>query len=884
MSCFMKKNILVICTVLWQLTMHAQNNVPLQTDSLLQLLKSPGHDSSRIKILNTLATNLLEDNPDSAIALSTTALRLSQKINHKVGEANSYFSLARIYASRRNASEALNNYGHALKLFELLKNHQWIAETSYSIGVLHMRTKYEDAISMLKKSLHAAQQSGDKNLMGKASFMLANVYLRMGNFNQALPYTEQAIKFFTESGNQEGLANGYVASARINQRLGNFQQSLKDNYAALKLYETLGNNLGMYNVYTGLALINMDQHNLPEALNSYLAAKKHAELFGDKETLANALNNVGYTYMEMGNPVEARQALEQALKLAEESGSIKAAASIQGNLGIIHSQEGRTAEAINSFKEAVRVYEKIGAKEGMSIGYLEIGRVYFNDKKPAESKLWVNKALTLAQELDYKDVVSKSYLLLTQVDTSVGDYVSAFDNFNRHIIYRDSISNAEVAKNLVEQKMQYAFSKKEDSLQMQQALIAEQLDKQTLLTRQQQQALTIKQSSLELARREKDLQMLTFLKRQADLQLSNTRNEKKLALAEQQKAIQESKLDKQTLLAAQNEKTLLLKDKQITSQRLQSIILLAGAIAFLLLSFFIFLHYRNQRKAYAMLHEQKSKTEQALVELKAAQAQLVHSEKMASLGELTAGIAHEIQNPLNFVNNFSEINHEMMDEMRREMKSGNYEVAQTIAGDIIENNSKITHHGKRAEGIVKGMLLHSRSGSRKMELTDINNMADEYLRLSYHGLRAKNKDFHSKFTTNFDNHIQKIKVVPQDIGRVLLNVYNNAFYAVNEKKIAAINSTQAGDYEPLVSVTTKQSAGKIEISVYDNGTGIPQKTLDKIYQPFFTTKPAGQGTGLGLSLSYDIIKAHGGIMNVETKEGEFTRFIIQLPANNNGMI
>src|SRR5690606_33246809 len=240
-------------------------------------------------------------------------------------------------------------------------------------------------------------------------------------------------------------------------------------------------------------------------------------------------------------------------------------------------------------------------------------------------------------------------------------------------------------------------------------------------------------SSLELARREKDLQMLTFLKRQADLQLSNTRNEKKLALAEQQKAIQESKLDKQTLLAAQNEKALLLKDKQITSQRLQSIILLAGAIAFLLLSFFIFLHYRNQRKAYAMLHEQKSKTEQALVELKAAQAQLVHSEKMASLGELTAGIAHEIQNPLNFVNNFSEINHEMMDEMRREMKSGNYEVAQTIAGDIIENNSKITHHGKRAEGIVKGMLLHSRSGSRKMELTDINNMADEYLRLSYHG-------------------------------------------------------------------------------------------------------------------------------------------------------
>ena len=257
---------------------------------------------------------------------------------------------------------------------------------------------------------------------------------------------------------------------------------------------------------------------------------------------------------------------------------------------------------------------------------------------------------------------------------------------------------------------------------------------------------------------------------------------------------------------------------------------------------------------------------------------MIHSEKMASLGELTAGIAHEIQNPLNFVNNFSELNHEMMDEMKREIQSGKFDDALLIAGDIMENNSKISHHGKRAEGIVKGMLQHSRTGSRKMELTDINNLADEYLRLSYHGLRAKDKNFQANFTADFDKRLRKINVVPEDIGRVLLNVYNNAFYAVHEKK-KLLN----GAFEPAVSVSTKQSPGKIEITVDDNGTGIPQKTLDKIYQPFFTTKPAGQGTGLGLSLSYDIIKAHGGVMKVETKEGEFTRFIIHLPVSNNGI-
>ncbi|MBS1654084.1 MAG: GHKL domain-containing protein [Bacteroidetes bacterium] len=271
----------------------------------------------------------------------------------------------------------------------------------------------------------------------------------------------------------------------------------------------------------------------------------------------------------------------------------------------------------------------------------------------------------------------------------------------------------------------------------------------------------------------------------------------------------------------------------------------------------------------------RRKAEEALAELQSTQKQLVQSEKMASLGELTAGIAHEIQNPLNFVNNFSEVSKELLDEMKEELEAGNLQLATEIANDIIQNLEKINHHGKRADGIVKGMLQHSRTSTGQKEMTDINALCDEYVRLSYHGLRAKDKSFNAKFETGFDQNIGKINIVPQDIGRVILNLINNAFYAVNEKAKGLMPNAEG--YQPAVTVITKKENGKALISVKDNGTGIPQKVLDKIFQPFFTTKPTGSGTGLGLSLSYDIVKAHGGEIRVETKEGEGTGFIILLP-------
>jgi len=277
------------------------------------------------------------------------------------------------------------------------------------------------------------------------------------------------------------------------------------------------------------------------------------------------------------------------------------------------------------------------------------------------------------------------------------------------------------------------------------------------------------------------------------------------------------------------------------------------------------------------LEEAIGRVETTLSELKAAQAQLIQSEKMASLGVLTAGIAHEIQNPLNFVNNFSEVNKELLSEMNEEISKGNFNEVKVIANDIIDNEEKINLHGKRAEAIVKGMLQHSRTTSATKEPTDISALADEYLRLSYHGLRAKDKSFNATLKTDFDESIEKINIVPQDIGRVLMNLYNNAFYAINSLTLQGDIENTSIKNEPTIWVDIKKMDDKVIISVRDNGPGISQDVVDKIFQPFFTTKPTGQGTGLGLSLSYDIVKAHGGELKVETNEGEGAVFIIHLP-------
>jgi len=323
----------------------------------------------------------------------------------------------------------------------------------------------------------------------------------------------------------------------------------------------------------------------------------------------------------------------------------------------------------------------------------------------------------------------------------------------------------------------------------------------------------------------------------------------------------------------------LLQEQQDQKDRYQLIAAVALVLFILTVAVLIWRNNLSQRKKNRVLDEQKDLLTQqrdelqtTLAELKTTQTQLIQSEKMASLGELTAGIAHEIQNPLNFVNNFSEVSAELTQELKDELKAGNTEDAIAIADDLEQNLGKISHHGKRADAIVKGMLQHSQAGSGKKELTDINALADEYMRLAYHGLRSKDKSFNAELVSDFDTSLPKVNVIPQDMGRVMLNLFNNAFYAVNQKQ-----KTMVAGYKAEVTVTTLAENGQMIIKVKDNGIGMPEHIKEKIMQPFFTTKPTGEGTGLGLSLTYDmVVKGHGGTIQVNSVEGEGSEFIIQL--------
>jgi len=307
-------------------------------------------------------------------------------------------------------------------------------------------------------------------------------------------------------------------------------------------------------------------------------------------------------------------------------------------------------------------------------------------------------------------------------------------------------------------------------------------------------------------------------------------------------------------------------------------IVLGVAVVFLIIALILWKFNKQKQKANVLLYQKNKQIETTLTELKSAQAKLIQSEKMASLGELTAGIAHEIQNPLNFVNNFSELNRELIEDLKTEKAKGKNEKDEGLENQLLDNiaanEEKINHHGKRADAIVKSMLQHSQASSGKKVPTDINALCEEYLRLASHVLKAKDKSFNAEYKTDFDRSIGKIEIASQDIGRAIFNIINNALYAVNDK---AKNSSQ--DYEPIVTVSTKSANGNIKVIIKDNGNGIPEAIREKIFQPFFTTKPTGQGTGLGLSLSYDIIKAHGGEITVESAEGIGTNFKIKLPVN-----
>jgi two-component system NtrC family sensor kinase len=602
-----------------------------------------------------------------------------------------------------------------------------------------------------------------------------------------------------------------------------------------------------------------------------------------------ALGEMGYAQLNMANYPRSLQILLSAISLAEKEESeknvlpvrfpvtddftdrsvtprmqrlVKLARVLQYT-GILYGNSGNYEKSVHYFKSAIPLAEQAKNLRVLTITYTTLGRTYSALKKQDSALFCLQKAHDYAIEANYKRYLGSTLLNMGRVYNLMGKNAEAKEYFAKALIASDEhkYSRGVVASHLALSAI-YKESGRADSVlyHIQNGLnTAYTLNAPDLLLR----CYTAFADLYKQANNSDSAVKYQSLIIKINDSLFNSKQVQQF-----QNIDFDAELQQQQIQAAKNE----------YQDRLQKFLLLGGLAVFLFVAIFLWRSNQHRQKSNALLKQQNDEIEKAMASLKATQSKLIQSEKMASLGELTAGIAHEIQNPLNFVNNFSEVNTELIDELEQEVDKGNLAEVKAITKDIKENEQKINHHGKRADAIVKGMLQHSRSSSGVKEPTDINKLVDEYFRLAYHGLRAKDKSFNATMKTDFDDNIGNISIVPQDIGRAVLNLITNAFYATREKAKSGFDI-----YEPLVTVKTSKvidadGSSKIEISVTDNGNGIPQKVLDKIFQPFFTTKPTGQGTGLGLSLSYDIVKAHGGELKVETKEGEGSTFIITLPA------
>jgi two-component system NtrC family sensor kinase len=587
---------------------------------------------------------------------------------------------------------------------------------------------------------------------------------------------------------------------------------------------------------------------------------------------AQSLDFMGAVALRRGNTDQALEFLLEALKLFESFNDSTFLIVTNRNLGGVYKSQNDTTKAREYYSNALKIRPRI---DNDSLFYswvlMDLGDLFLRMNKPDSALYYTNQSLDLTAKLSIKyrkkylpialNTIGRIYETTGKYNEALAKYKQAvnvaFENYNLQAAGDNYMAIAFLFRRGLNIDSGLYYAK-------QAFIIARQVNNP--------QAIELSSGYLKDYFKDKNFLDSAFIYQE----IMSTAKDSLLSL-EKIRQIQNLSFNEQM----QRQETQ--REREQLQNKIKMYSLLFGLVFFLAMAFILWRNNMQKQKA-------KVKIEQAYEVLKSAQAQLIQSEKMASLGELTAGIAHEIQNPLNFVNNFSEVNTELIEELKAERLRPKAErddkLQDEILNDINENEQKINHHGKRADAIVKGMLQHSRSSSGVKEPTDINALADEYLRLAYHGLRAKDKEFNATMKTDYDEAIGNINIVPQDIGRVILNLITNAFYAVTEKK-KTLQSAAGGEveYEPTVTVSTKlivpppTGGGQrgADIRVKDNGNGIPQKVLDKIFQPFFTTKPTGQGTGLGLSLSYDIIKAHGGQINVDTKEGEGSEFIITLP-------
>jgi two-component system, NtrC family, sensor kinase len=713
-----------------------------------------------------------------------------------------------------------------------------------SIGSCQLSEGQNRAIDSLKNVL--LQQNPDTN-KALTYVRLSEQYVLISDTNNIFPYADSALALSRklsfkriEASATENRGYGFMAINRFDSAKVAFLISLK-------LRQQSGNKRGTAQSYYSLGHYYQSVDSLPEALESYYHALEVFEETGNKKGTGGVKNILSEIYLNQGNDSEALINAELASKIQQANGNYAGAAYSFKIMGNIEMDLHQYDKALNYYQQVIQMLVPAGlSKWNSGEIYMKMGDAYQKQGEMEFAKDNMDEGLKkYSVAMAMYDSTRKLFIENNQEKRKFVE-----NNFNDDLVQLGT----HIARIDIQYK-RYPKARKllEDYLKLPRNPLSE-TDPGDVYA-----SLSIIDSAEGNYRNAYENHKKYISIRDS---VYNVRNNRKIFRIQMQ---HEYNVREATAKAVQAQKD----EETRESRSKQNLVMLALAILIMAVFAIALIQMRNNKakqKANKLL-------ETALSNLKSTQAQLIQSEKLASLGELTAGIAHEIQNPLNFVNNFSDINRELLLELNEEIGNGNMHEVKKIVLNLVENEKKITHHGKRADEIVKGMLQHSMTGTTQKEWTNINLLADEWLRIAYHGLRTKDKSFYVSLNTNYNDSIEKVNIIPQEIGRVLLNLYNNAFYAVNEKYKQQLNG-----YEPTVIVSTLMTDHKVEIRVRDNGNGISPNLLDKIFQPFFTTKPTGQGTGLGLSLSYDIVKAHGGELKVESKDGEGAEFVVIIPS------
>ncbi|GAB3777766.1 hypothetical protein GCM10028818_25490 [Spirosoma horti] len=641
-----------------------------------------------------------------------------------------------------------------------------------------------------------------------------------------------------------------------------------------KLTYRRGEAMALYGMAVGYDTYSAHSQALP-----YLEqARKLFTQLNDRAGLARVISQIGWYHTQRGDYVPALTYSLQAQQLADKTGDLELMARTKARLGVLYTMLGDYQQGLAAQSATIQLYERINSQEGICRVLNGLGELHRLEGNFERASRYYRKSIRLAEDLNNPRLAAQAESNLAAVYVAEGNYDEALNIAYKALTVLVNGHDTEVVA-WTQTVLARAYLKQnriDDALTY--AMRARALSRQIGYREVARDANAILAEAYVAQRKFADAyayqqQYLAYVDT-----LTGRNTQRQLAVLQYNYGLAE----KQTQIA------LLKKDKALQTEatQRQQQLLLGTLVVMVLILGLLFLLYRNNRqkqKANLILQQQKAElqaqrdqTNQALSELTLTQNQLIQSEKMASLGELTAGIAHEIQNPLNFVNNFSEVSVELVQELKEERGKGparDDALEAELMDDLSQNLHKIIHHGNRASSIVRGMLEHSRTSNGQKEPTNLNALSSEYLGLAYHGLRAKDKSFNAELEKELDPAVGMISLNPQDIGRVLLNLFTNAFYAVHQRQ-----KQDGAGYRPRVVLHTERGSKEVVIKVMDNGLGIPEELQQKIFQPFFTTKPSGQGTGLGLSLAYDIVtKGHGGILSVESRQGEGTTFVIRLP-------